>query len=179
VSGSRLEPRTRFFFSDTSRFLDVGRPLWREDGSVIYSYSCSWALSEQSLSGPSPADLMTIFYYLIWDSPNLEGQVPVFIYPRNRVTQVYPRALGSAGLRWRYSNSPPHGKTCFKSGTMSLATWFYNVLYSNTVTHISLTVWLKCWYSCYIATEYSQPNSVIRWIYCIVGYIVYVTRTFM
>jgi hypothetical protein len=32
---------------------------------------------------------------LIWDSPNLEGQVPVFIFPRNRVAQLYPRALGS------------------------------------------------------------------------------------
>jgi hypothetical protein len=28
-------------------------------------------------------------------SPNLEGQVPVFISPRNRVAQLYPRALGS------------------------------------------------------------------------------------
>jgi hypothetical protein len=26
---------------------------------------------------------------------NLEGQVPVFISPRNRVAQLYPRALGS------------------------------------------------------------------------------------
>jgi hypothetical protein len=36
-----------------------------------------------------------IFYCPIWDSPNLEGQVPVFISPRNRVAQLYPRALGS------------------------------------------------------------------------------------
>jgi hypothetical protein len=28
-------------------------------------------------------------------SPNLEGQVPVFISPRNRVTQLHPQALGS------------------------------------------------------------------------------------
>jgi hypothetical protein len=27
--------------------------------------------------------------------PNLEGQVPVFIFPRNRVAQLYLRALGS------------------------------------------------------------------------------------
>jgi hypothetical protein len=27
--------------------------------------------------------------------PNLEGQVPVFIYPRNRVAQLYFQALGS------------------------------------------------------------------------------------
>jgi hypothetical protein len=31
----------------------------------------------------------------IRDSPNLEGQVPVFISPRNRVAKLYPLALGS------------------------------------------------------------------------------------
>jgi hypothetical protein len=31
----------------------------------------------------------------IRDSPNLEGQVPVFISPTNRVGQLYPQALGS------------------------------------------------------------------------------------
>jgi hypothetical protein len=31
----------------------------------------------------------------IRDSPNLEGQVPVFISPRKRVVQLYPQALGS------------------------------------------------------------------------------------
>jgi hypothetical protein len=31
----------------------------------------------------------------IRDSPNLEGQVLVFIYPRNRVAQLYLQALGS------------------------------------------------------------------------------------
>jgi hypothetical protein len=31
----------------------------------------------------------------IWDSPNLEGQVPVFISPRKRVAQLYSQALGS------------------------------------------------------------------------------------
>jgi hypothetical protein len=30
----------------------------------------------------------------IRDSPNLEGQVPVFISPRNRVAHLYPQALG-------------------------------------------------------------------------------------
>jgi hypothetical protein len=58
-------------------------------------YNCFWALPEQSLLGRSPAELTAIFYCLIWDSPNLEGQVPVFISPRNRVAQLYSRALGS------------------------------------------------------------------------------------
>jgi hypothetical protein len=38
---------------------------------------------------------ITILYYLIWDSSNLEGQVPVFISRRSRVAQLYPRSLGS------------------------------------------------------------------------------------
>jgi hypothetical protein len=36
-----------------------------------------------------------IILSLIRDSPNLEGQVPVIISPRNRVTQLYTHALGS------------------------------------------------------------------------------------
>jgi hypothetical protein len=70
-------------------------PLWREDGSLIYLYNCFWTFPWQSLLGRSPAELTAIFYCLIWDSPNLEGQVPVFISPRNRVAQLYPWALGS------------------------------------------------------------------------------------
>jgi hypothetical protein len=35
-------------------------PLCGEDGSIIYSYNCYWALPALSLSGPSPAELETI-----------------------------------------------------------------------------------------------------------------------
>jgi hypothetical protein len=53
----------------------------------------------------------------IRDFPNLEGQVPVSISPRNRVPWLYPQAQGSvfvallrlAGLRWRYWTPPAHG----------------------------------------------------------------------
>jgi hypothetical protein len=75
--------------------------------SVIYSYSCFFALPEQSLLGSSPTKLTIIFYYFIWDSHNLKGKVLVFISTMNKVAQLYPRAL--AGLQWRYSNSPPQG----------------------------------------------------------------------
>jgi hypothetical protein len=54
-----------------------------------------WALPTHLLSGTSPAELMIIFYCLISDFLNLEGLVPVFISPRDRVAQIYPRALGS------------------------------------------------------------------------------------
>jgi hypothetical protein len=43
----------------------------------------------------SPAGLNHILLSQIRDSPNLEGQVPVFIFSRNGVAQLYPQALGS------------------------------------------------------------------------------------
>jgi hypothetical protein len=54
----------------------------------------------------------------IWDSPNLEDQVPVLcLYsPRNRVARLYLQALFPFSrllrlpeLRWKYSTRPPHG----------------------------------------------------------------------
>jgi hypothetical protein len=39
----------------------------------------------------------------IRDSPNLEGQVQVFIFPRNRVTRLYPQTLGSLFIASYYS----------------------------------------------------------------------------
>jgi hypothetical protein len=85
-------------FSLNSRgFIIFWRPLWRESGSVIYY--CCLASPTQSLSGLSPTGLKTIFYCSdYWDSPNLESQVPVFISPRNRVAQIYPRALGALSV---------------------------------------------------------------------------------
>jgi hypothetical protein len=88
VSGPRLICITAGYLRSSC----WGRPPWREDGSVIYSYNLL------SLTGPSPAELMTTSYCLIRDSPNLEGQVPVFISPRNRVAQLYPRKLGSLSI---------------------------------------------------------------------------------
>jgi hypothetical protein len=72
VSDSHLEPMTRFLFSDDFGFLDVGHCLWREVGPVIYLCNCFWALPAHWLLGWSPAELTTLFYRLIWDSPSLE-----------------------------------------------------------------------------------------------------------
>jgi hypothetical protein len=71
-------------------------------------YNCFWALPEQSLLGRRPVELTAILYCLIWDSPNLEGQVSVFMSPKNRVAQLYPpgtgflfcRLLRLGGLPW-------------------------------------------------------------------------------
>jgi hypothetical protein len=44
----------------------VGRPIWREDGSVFYI--CCWPLLVQSFLGPSPLGLATIFYCLRFET---------------------------------------------------------------------------------------------------------------
>jgi hypothetical protein len=63
--------------------------------SLTRGRGCNLLIQSLSLSGSSPAELLTTSYCLVWDSPNLEGQFPVFISPRNRAAQLYPRALGS------------------------------------------------------------------------------------
>jgi hypothetical protein len=102
-------------------------------------YNCFWALPEQPHLSRSPTELTAISYCLIWDSFNLEGQVPVFISPRNRVAQLYPRALcslsvasyDSRGLRWKYSNPPPHGFPHDEKYTFT----YCNNLYIKSLAH--------------------------------------------
>jgi hypothetical protein len=54
----------------------VGRRLWRDVGSIVFSFC--WASSEQLFRGLSPTGFMSIFDFLyFWDSTNLESQVPV------------------------------------------------------------------------------------------------------
>jgi hypothetical protein len=49
----------------------------------------------QSLNDPSRAEPVTILYCLMWESSNLKKQVPVFISPKNKVAQLYPRSWSS------------------------------------------------------------------------------------
>jgi hypothetical protein len=73
----------------------MGHPLWREVGSVVFHFCFNWHLQGRAGSVMSPTGLMSTFYWFyFWDSPNLEGHVPGFICPRNRVAQLYPWALG-------------------------------------------------------------------------------------
>jgi hypothetical protein len=58
---------TRFLIPyDSCRFVDVGRFLWWEDGSVVYN--CCWPSLVQSFSGPNPMELVTIFYCLRFET---------------------------------------------------------------------------------------------------------------
>jgi hypothetical protein len=44
----------------------MGRPLWREDGSVFCM--CRWPLPAQAFSGPIPLGLANVFYCLRFET---------------------------------------------------------------------------------------------------------------
>jgi hypothetical protein len=68
--------------SDNCGLVNVGRSLWREDGSVVYN--CCWPLPVQSFLGHSPVVFVTVFYclrfetslfFVSYDSQNYGGGV--------------------------------------------------------------------------------------------------------
>jgi hypothetical protein len=79
--------------SDTCGFCDVGRSLWRGDGSDVYS--CCWPRQRSYSWVWVTRDSWPYFTLSIRDSPNLGCQAQVFTSPRNKVPQLYPQALGS------------------------------------------------------------------------------------
>jgi hypothetical protein len=67
------------FPSHSCQFVDVERPLWLKDRSVVYS--CSWASPAQSFVSESIGTHDHTLLSQIWDFNNREGQAPVFISP--------------------------------------------------------------------------------------------------
>jgi hypothetical protein len=58
----------------------------------------------------------------IRDFPHLDGQVPVFLFPRKRVAQLYPQALGFLFVASYYSQDYGGGiRTSLHTGTDSIA----------------------------------------------------------
>jgi hypothetical protein len=86
VSGTYLGPATNFFPSIFNNFRQLW-VCWCGAPSLTRSQVCSFQFLP--FSDLSPTGLMSIFYCLYFrDSPNLEGQVPVFISPRNIPTSI-------------------------------------------------------------------------------------------
>jgi hypothetical protein len=98
----KLGPMTNFSFSlkfssDSCGFIILWHPHWWENRAVIYC--CCLASPTQSFLDLSPVGLKIIFYCPnFWDFPTLEGQVPVFLSPRDRLAQLYPQALDSLSV---------------------------------------------------------------------------------
>jgi hypothetical protein len=62
----------------------------------------------------------------IRDFPNLEGQVPLFIYPRNKVAKLCPQALGSIFIASYDSQGYGGGiRTCLHVGNQQLKSQSY------------------------------------------------------
>jgi hypothetical protein len=130
-------------------------PLCRQD-----VYNCCWVSPAQSFSGPTPASLRDhTLLSQIRDFPNLEGQVPVFISPRNRVAQLYPQALGSLFVASYDSQdyggsigniviqSVPHRKhhvSTTKPNRVMLFRETVAVYCENHTEHTDYTLWTEC-----------------------------------
>jgi hypothetical protein len=82
-----------FFFWTIPLLFVLGRPLWREDGSVICSAICQWSESRRTHNH-------TLLSHL-----RLLGSLSVISYD-------------SQGLQWKYSNPPPHGDSLREDGSV-------------------------------------------------------------
>jgi hypothetical protein len=79
-----LGPMTRYLLLfDSYGLVFVGRPLWREDGSVFGI--CCWPLPAQSFLGPSPLGLTTILYCLRFETSLFVASWLLKSTPSNRV----------------------------------------------------------------------------------------------
>jgi hypothetical protein len=136
-------------------FVDVRRPLWREDGSVVYN--CCWSSPPQSFSCTSPAGLMTTFYCLRFETP------PTW---KARSPCLYPSGTGWPNYTPRHwvSFSSRHGyvENIVSNITSIVARMhYYSSLYSpstdgtqnvSSVTAYFLVTGDTCVQICYLAT---------------------------
>jgi hypothetical protein len=122
LASSPLRLTTSNFFKWILAFVVLMQhPLWGEDGSVVYN--CCWSSSAQSLSGPTPAGLVTIFYCLKFETPQPSGPDPRIYITQKHGGPVIPPDIGFpfyrllllVGLLWRHSNPPPHGSVLLSS----------------------------------------------------------------
>jgi hypothetical protein len=124
-----------FFLPDSWEFFDIGHPLWREDGSVIYctiayrpcQSTHSWVQVSQdsrpycTLSFGTPPTWRARFMHLYPPGTGWPGYSLGDWIPFSRL----------AGLQWRYSNSPLHGSN------ERVETDKSDNLYSQSRSHIS------------------------------------------
>jgi hypothetical protein len=78
--------------SDRCGFVNVGRPLWRENGAV--AYNCQWSSPAKSFLSPSPTRLSS--YFTVSDSRLLQpvGPGPRVYIPQEQDGPVIPPGTG-------------------------------------------------------------------------------------
>jgi hypothetical protein len=117
-SASSSWTRPDFYYCRTFSFFML---RGAQDGSVVYWYNAL------SLSGPSPAELMTTSYCLIWDPLQPEEPDPRIYISQEKDGPVILSGTGFpfclllrlAGIRMRYFNPPPHGNPLIWSWSWS------------------------------------------------------------
>jgi hypothetical protein len=113
---------TRFLFCLTSAGFLLWGALSDERMGTLFTRTIASGPCQSNNSGVQvPQNSDHIFYCLIWDSPNLEGQVPIFVSQEQGGPVIPPgtgfpfcRLLQLAGLWWRYSNPPLHESKDFE-----------------------------------------------------------------
>jgi hypothetical protein len=113
VSSTHMGPRTRFLLLSVAGLLMWGALSDERTGRLqLLLARASIAILGSEPHGTHDHVLLS----QIGDSPNLEGQVPVFINPQEQGGPVIPPGTGFpfchllrlAGLQWRYWNPSPH-----------------------------------------------------------------------
>jgi hypothetical protein len=79
-------------FLDGYGIVDVGLPLWREVGFLVFS--CRWASSAQPFPGLSPMGLMSIFYLLYFWNPQPGGPGSCIYFPQEQGSPITPPVNG-------------------------------------------------------------------------------------
>jgi hypothetical protein len=95
----------------------VRRPLWREDVPVVYS--CCWSSPVQSLLGPSPTGLTTIFFSLNFKTLPTWKARSTFLYPSGTGRPSYSLGTGSLFVAW-------HDLQGYGGSIRSASTWWYS-----------------------------------------------------
>jgi hypothetical protein len=120
VPGTHLGPVTNFYFSltfslDSYGFVIFQGPLWREDGSVIYCTIASGPC-QSSHSWVEVPQNSRLYFTVSFETPPTWRASFSYLYPPGTGWPSYTpghwvpfRLLRLIGLRWRYSNPPPHG----------------------------------------------------------------------
>jgi hypothetical protein len=144
VSGTHLGPATNFSFSlkfplDSCGFVILWRPLWREDGSVIYRTVVSGPFHTSHSWVEVPPN-SRLYFTVSSETPQPGEPGPRIYIPQEQGGPDIPpdtgflfcRLLRLAGLRWRYYNPPPHGLMFLR---VCICTYIYIHIQIHTHTH--------------------------------------------
>jgi hypothetical protein len=79
-----------FVIANSCGYAELGRPLWHEDGSIVYN--SLWPSQAHSFSNLSPAALIAVFYCQIFKSLQIWNARSRYLYlPKNKGTFCAPR----------------------------------------------------------------------------------------